>query len=92
MNQLLQGPKKVEFTEKLISDLKEDPLSATTIELTDAEQRRLVNLKVKYVSSLVQNIDKRFSKCQDVFSAFKVFHPGRIPRYLFFALNATFTK
>ena len=42
----------------------------------------LVNLKVKYVTSLIQNINKRFSKCQDIFSAFKVFHSGLIPRYV----------
>ncbi|CAH3151836.1 unnamed protein product, partial [Porites lobata] len=40
----------------------------------------LVNLKVKYVTSLIQNINKRFSKCQDIFSAFKVFHSELIPR------------
>ena len=83
----MEGPNKVKFTQNLIADLKDGPLSATTIKLTQSEEWRLVNLKVKYVTSLVQNIDKRFSKCQDIFSAFKVFHPGLIPRYVLLVLS-----
>jgi len=84
LNQLIEDPKKAEFIKNLTDDLKDGPLSATTIKLTQSDERRLANLKVKYVSSLIQNIDKRFSKCQDIFSAFKVFHPGLIPRYVVF--------
>lgn len=87
LNQLMKGPKKVELMQNLIADLKDGSLSATTIELTQSDEWPLVNLKVKYVTSLVQNIDKRFSKCQDIFSAFKVFHPGLIPRYVLLVLS-----
>lgn len=80
LNQLLEEAKKTEFIKNLTADLRNGPLSATNIELTQSDERRLANLKVKYVTSLIQNIDKRFSKCQDIFSAFKVFHPGLIPR------------
>ena len=80
LNQLLEGAKKVAFLKDLVSDLEEGPLSLTTINLTQEDEKRLIALKVRYVGSLVQNIDKRFSKCQDIFSAFKVFHPGLIPR------------
>jgi len=58
LNQLMEGPKKVELMQNLIADLKDGSLSATTIELTQSDEWPLVNLKVKYVTSLVQNIDK----------------------------------
>ena len=80
LNQLLEEAKKVAFLKDLVSDLEEGPLSLTTINLTQEDEKRLIALKVRYVRSLVQNIDKRFSKCKDIFSAFKVFHPGLIPR------------
>ena len=66
----------MEFTKNLIADLTDCLLFATTIKLMQSDERRLVNLKVKYVTSLIENIDKCFSKCQDIFSAFKVFHSG----------------
>ena len=72
----------MEFAKNLIADLKDGSLSATTIKLMQSDEQRLVNLKVKYVTSLIQNINKRFSKCQDIFSAFKAFHSGLIPRYV----------
>ena len=92
MNQLIEEPKKAEFTKNLIADLRDGSLSATTIKLMQSDEQRLVNLKVKYVTSLIQNIDKGFSKCQDIFSAFKVFHPGLIPRYVFFISTMKWVK
>lgn len=73
LSQLIEEPKKMEFTKNLIADLKDGSLSAMTIKLMQSDEQRLVNLKVKYVTSLIQNINKRFSKCQDIFSALKVF-------------------
>lgn len=72
LNQLIEEPKKVEFTENLIADLRDGSLSAMTIKLMQSDEQRLVNLWVKHVTSLIQNIDKHFSKCQDIFSAFQV--------------------
>ena len=87
LNQLLEDAKKTEFIKNLTADLRNSPLSATNIELTQSDERQLANLKVKYVTSLIQNIDKRFSKCQDIFSAFKVFSPGLLPRYVLLSIK-----
>ena len=87
LNELIEDAKKTEFIKNLTADLRNGPLSATNVELTQSDERRLANLKVKYVTSLIQNIDKRFSKCQHIFSAFKVFHPGLIPRYVFLSIK-----
>ena len=92
LNQLIEEPKKAEFTKNLIADLRDGSLSATTIKLMQYDEQRLVNLKVKYVTSLIQNIDKRFSKCQEIFSAFKLFHPGLIPRYVLFISTMKWVK
>ena len=92
LNQLIEEPKKVEFTKNLIADLRDGSLSAMTIKLMQSDEQRLVNLKVKYVTNLIQNIDKHFSKCQDIFSAFKVFHPGLIPRYVLFISTMKWVK
>ena len=83
LNQLIEEPKKMEFTKNLIADLT-DCLLFATIKLMQSDEQRLVNLKVKYVTSLIENMDKRLSKCEDIFSAFKVFHSGLIPRYVLF--------
>ena len=47
LNQLLEDAKKTELMKNLTADLRNGPLSATNIELTQSDERRLANLKVK---------------------------------------------
>ena len=55
-------------------------LDLLDLKITEGTERTLLSLKRKYIRSLVSNIEARFSKHQDVFTAFKIFNPDTLPR------------
>ena len=76
---------EVDRHDTFLKQLKEDlagHLAPTGLTLADSMEIILGNLKMKYITSLVTNIESRFSKCAEIFTAFKIFDPERIPRYM----------
>ena len=56
-----------------------DRLAESEMTLSDDAERKLVNLTNRYVSSLVENINSRFSNSLPVLTAFRIFDPLGVP-------------
>ena len=65
-----------------LKDMKESGILKTlNLQLDTYTEGILKSLQEKYIHSLLENIDSRFKKCQDVFDAFKIFNPKLLPWY-----------
>lgn len=64
---------------KLATDLDSLTDICADIKINEKETRELESLFLKYISALVDNIDKRFSDSSPVLEAFNIFDPMMVP-------------
>ena len=67
-------------SDSFLRDMEESQIfSKLDLELAPHTEEVLKSLKKKYILSLIQNIQARFDKCQEVFTAFRIFNPKLLP-------------
>ena len=76
LQQLMNSPEP-SFLKQLKTS---DCLEKLDLELTENTKQILASMQKKYITSLMENTDERFSKCQDIFTAFGIFNRDLLPK------------
>ena len=79
LKELLTDKNKTSFVTETTETLETGNLNSAGLVMSENTSNVLTNLKERYINSLIQNIDQRFSTCQDIYEAFKIFDPQLVP-------------